>query len=82
MPSTITFVPPSGTTAADLPGSLRARAVMGRQGTVTVESSAPLADVARLADWARERSWDLRDLQVTRPSLEDVYLDLVKDQKR
>jgi ABC-2 type transport system ATP-binding protein len=48
------------------------------QGTqVHIRSERPLADVAALASWAAERRIDLPDLQVTRPSLEDIYLQLV-----
>jgi ABC-2 type transport system ATP-binding protein len=41
-----------------------------------VESERPLADVATLAAWANARGVDLPDLDVRRPSLEDVYLQL------
>ena len=36
----------------------------------------PLADVGTLAEWALPRGIDLPDLDVRRPSLEDVYLQL------
>jgi hypothetical protein len=39
-----------------------------------LESRRPLADVKLLADWALERGLELPDLDVRRPSLEDVYL--------
>ncbi|HKT43418.1 MAG TPA: ABC transporter ATP-binding protein [Gaiellaceae bacterium] len=67
----ISFVLPEGVAAADLP--LRVSAVDGR---VIVESDRPLADVRTLADWALGRGLDLPDLDVRRPSLEDVYLQL------
>ncbi len=38
----------------------------------------PLADVRALADWALERGVDLPDLDLRRPSLEDVYLELTE----
>jgi ABC-2 type transport system ATP-binding protein len=84
MPSTIAFTLPPGMTSADLPAPLRGRGLddARRTGGVTLESSSPLGDLAELATWARERELSLNDLQVTRPSLEDVYLDLVEDQKR
>jgi ABC-2 type transport system ATP-binding protein len=45
-------------------------------GRVAVESERPLADVGTLAAWANARGIDLPDLDVRRPSLEDVYLQL------
>jgi hypothetical protein len=48
----------------------------GRQ--VRVSSTHPLDELEVLAEWARAHRIALPDLQVTRPSLEDVYLDLVE----
>ncbi|HEY2074580.1 MAG TPA: ABC transporter ATP-binding protein, partial [Gaiellaceae bacterium] len=45
-------------------------------GRVVIESAQPLADVKAIADWALSRGLDLPDLDVRRPSLEDVYLSL------
>ncbi len=67
----ISFTLPEGIAAADLP--LPISAVDGR---VVVESKRPLVDVKTLADWALGRGIDLPDLDVRRPSLEDVYLQL------
>jgi ABC-2 type transport system ATP-binding protein len=67
----ISFTFPPGVALDGLP--LRATTENGR---VTVESATPLADVRLLADWAASRSIDLPDLDVRRPSLEDVYLQL------
>jgi len=41
-----------------------------------VRSANPLADVHALAGWALGRGTDLPDLDVRRPTLEDVYLSL------
>jgi ABC-2 type transport system ATP-binding protein len=72
----ITFTLPLGMSPPDLPDS--ADLVAHAQGTqVHLRSDSPLADVAALAAWAAERRIDLPDLQVTRPSLEDIYLQLV-----
>ena len=80
MPSTITFTLPPGVAATELPAPLHCEELPARR--VSLDTTTPLTDVERLAVWARDRQLDLPDLQVTRPSLEDVYLDLVKDQKR
>ena len=80
MPSTVTFTLPPNTTVSEIPAPLHCWE--GRARRVSLETTTPLTDVEKLAAWARHRQLDLPDLQVTRPSLEDVYLDLVKDQKR
>jgi len=80
MPSTVTFTLPPSTTVAEVPARLHCRE--GRDRRVSLKTTTPLTDVEQLAAWARHRHLDLTDLQVTRPSLEDVYLDLVKDHKR
>ena len=67
----ISFTLPEGVALDDLP--LPAAALDGRS---IVESESPLADVRTLADWALGRGLDLPDLDVRRPSLEDVYLQL------
>jgi ABC-2 type transport system ATP-binding protein len=80
LPSTISFTLPPGSTLADLPAALHYRERGDRR--VSIQTTSPLSEVEQLAAWARHRQLDLPDLQVIRPSLEDVYLDLVKDQKR
>ena len=58
----------------DLPGSLTGEVARDRQGWVTVTSSSPTADLGVLTSWAGGR--ELEGLEVHRPSLEDVYLEL------
>ena len=72
MAARISFTRPHGATAGDLP--LRALSVNGR---VVLDSKRPIADVKAIADWALARGIDLPDLDVRRPSLEDVYLELI-----
>ena len=45
--------------------------------TVTYRSTSVTADLLALTSWATERGIELGGLEVTRPSLEDVYLDIV-----
>ena len=45
---------------------------------VTYATTDPTADLHRLTAWAVERGLDLERLEVTRPSLEDIYLDIVE----
>ena len=78
MAARVRFTLPSGYDAQQLPQSLRRLVTAATDGRVLLESRRPLADVKTLADWALERGLDLPDLDVRRPSLEDVYLDLTE----
>ena len=53
--------------------------IIGRGSHVVITTDSPTADLAHLAGWAVERGVELRDLSVTAPSLEDVYLSLIGD---
>jgi len=75
MAATIRFTLPEGTGPGDLPPELRVLAA-GEDGRVALTSDTPLVHVGALADWARVRGIDLPDLDVRRPTLEDVYLEL------
>jgi ABC-2 type transport system ATP-binding protein len=71
----IAFTPP----AADLPPTLADRVEAMSDGRMLLTSGAVAADLHQLAGWALERGLELDDLQVTRPTLEDVYLQLTTD---
>ena len=71
----IRFTLPAGVSTADLPAQLAILATASGPA-VLVRSEAPLQHVRDLADWALARNLDLPDLDVRRPTLEDVYLDL------
>ncbi len=47
--------------------------------TVTYRSTAATADLSVLCGWALERGVELSGLEVSRPSLEDIYLEIVGD---
>jgi ABC-2 type transport system ATP-binding protein len=74
MAARISFTLPAGLSAGDLP----ARAAHSN-GRVVVESARPLVDVGAIAEWALAQGVELPDLDVRRPSLEDVYLRLTGD---
>jgi ABC-2 type transport system ATP-binding protein len=76
MTAAIRFTLPDGVTALDLPAGLRPLAEAGPEGVTIVRSESPLVHVQALADWALGRGVDLPDLDVRRPTLEDVYLTL------
>jgi ABC-2 type transport system ATP-binding protein len=80
MAARITFTLPAETATADLPDELRRVITAGVNGRVVLESARPLVEIAALADWARAHNFDLPDLDVRRPSLEDVYLQLTDPQ--
>src|SRR5215475_8827017 len=77
MAATIRFTLPDGTGADELPPELRAL-VASEDGHVTLATETPLVHVRELADWALGRGIDLPDLDVSRPTLEDVYLQLTE----
>jgi ABC-2 type transport system ATP-binding protein len=80
MAATIRFSLPEKLGAQDLPEPLRGHA-RSANGRIAVESRRPLVDVKTLADWALARGLDLPDLDVRRPSLEDVYLELTREEQ-
>jgi ABC-2 type transport system ATP-binding protein len=69
----VSFRVPDGATAAELPLPDTAARVNGR---VTFSTPTPTRDLAPLLAWANERQIELEALTVTRPSLEDIYLEL------
>ncbi len=54
--------------------------VQGQQ--VTYQTTDPTADLHRLTGWAIKQGVELQGLEVTRPSLEDVYLDIMNRAER
>ena len=76
MTATVRFTLPVGLALCDLPPPLRQLAAPGPDRSTVLRSDNPLAHVHTLADWAQGRGIDLPDLDVRRPTLEDVYLAL------
>jgi ABC-2 type transport system ATP-binding protein len=72
--ATITFTLPPGIAVTDLPEQLQQAAPGAADGSITLSASSPLPLLGVLADWADQGGYDLADLTVRRPSLEDVYL--------
>jgi ABC-2 type transport system ATP-binding protein len=70
----ILFVPPAGVGLDELPIDERPEVVDGR---ARLRTQTPTRTLAALCGWAAERGTELERLEVTRPSLEDVYLELV-----
>ena len=78
--SAIRFRLPAGLSADELPPSIMAS--VGGDGSFTAEVSDPVRALHELTGWALERGLDLDGLEVRRPSLEDVYLQLTGDAAR
>jgi ABC-2 type transport system ATP-binding protein len=78
MAATIRFTLPAGTGAGDLPPELRAL-LSSEDGQVLLSTDTPLVHVGALAEWALARGIDLPDLDVRRPTLEEVYLELTQE---
>ncbi len=76
MTTAISFTLPDGVAARDLPAGLGPLAEPGAAGRTVVHSESPLVHLQMLGDWALGRGFDLPDLDVHRPTLEEVYLSL------
>jgi ABC-2 type transport system ATP-binding protein len=77
MTTTIRFTLPGDVHTSDLPPGLRQLAAPpGPGGSTVLRSASPLAHLRVLGNWALERGLDLPDLDVHRPTLEEVYLSL------
>ena len=73
----IRFQLPEGA-VAELPLAIAGDAKV-ESGTVSVRTERPVEALNALTGWALERGHDLSELEVRRPSLEDVYLELTRD---
>jgi ABC-2 type transport system ATP-binding protein len=78
MTAAIRFTLPDGLTAQDLPAGLTPLAEAGPGSSTVIRSEHPLVHVQMLAEWALAKGHDLPDLDVRRPTLEDVYLSLTQ----
>jgi ABC-2 type transport system ATP-binding protein len=76
MTTVISFTLPAGLAARDLPAGLCPLAEPGPRGSIVVHSESPLVHLQMLGSWALGRGFDLPDLDVHRPTLEEVYLSL------
>ncbi len=74
-PATVTFKVPAGTSGSGLPDEVAA-AVGAGSGEVSIPAHEPVVLLNHLTGWALENGIELDGLEVKRPSLEDVYLEL------
>jgi len=75
-PVEIRFQLPPGVPASDLPVPVRSAMVESNGAGLLAKTSTPLTVLGPLIRWAEAGGLDLADLDVRRPSLEDVYLQL------
>jgi ABC-2 type transport system ATP-binding protein len=76
--SEISFGLPDGVAAAELPVAA-ADAVASGNGRLLLRTTDPTPLLNQLTGWALERGIELSRLEVRRPTLEDVYLELTGD---
>jgi ABC-2 type transport system ATP-binding protein len=74
--ATIRFRLPSG--AAELPAELRGVAKTGADG-IELETTDPTRTMYELTSWAVQEGISLEGLEIARPTLEDVYLQITQD---
>jgi ABC-2 type transport system ATP-binding protein len=77
--TTISFTLPPGVGPESLPESLGVPAG-GASGALALTVADPVAPLNELTGWALARNVELIGLEVSRPSLEDVYLDLTSEE--
>ncbi|MGB7588822.1 MAG: ABC transporter ATP-binding protein, partial [Solirubrobacterales bacterium] len=77
-PATVSFRLPDGVPPSELPGKAGITAANGGSA-VTLSTTSPVALLNELTGWALGRGVDLEALEVTRPTLEDVYLSLTAE---
>ena len=76
--SVITFSLPPEVTVSDLPAALADRVSRLPEQRLELRDARPLPLLGLLASWAAGRELDLADLEVSRPTLEDIYLQLTE----
>jgi ABC-2 type transport system ATP-binding protein len=75
-PSEISFTLPAGVERADLPAVVARAITGGADHHVELRSHHPMEVLGALSVWARDGGFDLPDVDVHRPRLEDIYLRL------
>jgi ABC-2 type transport system ATP-binding protein len=76
--SDIVFALPGGLAPGDLPTELATRMRLAAGGRFSLPSADAAADLYALSGWAVARGVPLAELEVRRPTLEDVYLELTR----
>jgi ABC-2 type transport system ATP-binding protein len=74
----ITFTPPPGVAIGELPTEAGSPSALGETGKLIIETEHVMPTLRALSGWAMKHRYDMPDLLVRRPSLEDVYLGLTE----
>ena len=82
MSTAISFTLPDDLQVRDLPAGLRPLAAPGPGRLTVLHSESPLVHVHMLGDWALSHGFYLPDLDVHRPTLEEVYLSLTSSAQK
>ena len=77
----ITFTLPEGVAIGELPTEAGSPSALGGSGKLIIESEHVMPTLRALSGWAIEHRYDIPDLLVRRPALEDVYLGLTEPPK-
>jgi ABC-2 type transport system ATP-binding protein len=75
-PARISFRLPGGLFLGDIPGAFDGS--MSENGSISFSSHEPVNSLNKLTEWALSNGVELEGLEVRRPSLEDVYLELTE----
>jgi len=74
----ISFALPLGFEPADLPAGLAVAVAADHHRHVALHTHSPTAALGALTDWARDNDLELADIEVHRPTLEEIYLRLTE----
>jgi ABC-2 type transport system ATP-binding protein len=74
----VSFTLPAEVTVESLPLADGDQPELGREGRVVIRSARVMATLRGLSAWAIDRGYDIPDLRVQRPTLEDIYLELTE----
>jgi ABC-2 type transport system ATP-binding protein len=74
----ISFSLPREVSLGELPDAVLASLVTPTGTRLECRTESPVAVLGPLVRWAETRGFDLADLEVRRPSLEDIYLQLTE----
>ncbi len=77
-PTEISFTLPCGVGRAELPAAVADAVTADRKGRVELHSHAPMETLGALSGWACDHGYGLADIEVHRPTLEDIYLRLTE----
>jgi ABC-2 type transport system ATP-binding protein len=77
----ITFTPPTGVRVEQLPLESASVHPPDASGRVLIETAEVMRTLRSLSGWAVNEGRELADLQVRRPALEDIYLELTEPRK-